>query len=122
VLNVVLQNDFARVVDGGTDSGQLNKYLAAILAVFDHFLDLFKMTDGARKTVDDRLRVLVSVRMRMLVAVFNYRAVFKNVPVNGVVFVLFHSDSAFVKDKNILQNNSGFVKKKITAGCPTVTD
>ena len=61
VLDVVLQNDLADVVDGGADSGDLDEDLAAITAVLDHPAHGFQMPDGAGEAVEDGLRVFMDV-------------------------------------------------------------
>ena len=64
VLDVVLQNDLADVVDGRADRRNLNQDLRAVAPVLDHLLDRFQMPDGARQPVDHRLRVRVDVSVR----------------------------------------------------------
>ena len=64
VLDVVLQNDLADVVDGRADRRNLNQDLRAVAPVFDHLLDRFQMPDGARQPVDHRLRVRVDMPVR----------------------------------------------------------
>ena len=68
VLDVVLQNDLADVVDGRADRRNLNQDLRAVAPVFDDLFDRFQMPDGARQPVDHRLcvRVDVSVRARLV--------------------------------------------------------
>ena len=114
VLNVVLQNDLADVVDGGTDRRNLNQDLRAVAPVFDHLFDRFQMPDGARQPVDHRLRVrvdmpvrarlvrmIVVVRMRMVVLLrLLWRVdVLRRMQVGNVVFVqifvvVFHGASS----------------------------
>ena len=64
VLDVVLQNDLADVVDGRADRRNLNQDLRAVAPVFDHLFDRFQMPDGARQPVDHRLRVRVDMPVR----------------------------------------------------------
>ena len=77
VLNVVLQNHLAHVVDGRAHRRNLHQYFRAVAPVFDHALDVLQMADGAGQPVDDglgiRVRVAVAgrtrrvlVRMRLL--------------------------------------------------------
>ena len=114
VLNVVLQNDLADVVDGRADRRNLNQDLRAVAPVFDHLLDRFQMPDGARQPVDHRLRVrvdmpvrarlmrmVVVVRMRMVVLLrLLWRVdVLRRMQVGNVVFVqifvvVFHGASS----------------------------
>ena len=51
VLNVVLQNDLADVVDGRADRRNLNQDLRAVAPVLHHLLDRFQMADGAGKAI-----------------------------------------------------------------------
>mgnify|MGYP000924959321 CR=1 FL=1 len=51
VLDMVLQNDFADIIDGRAHGGDLNENLRAVAPVFYHFLDRFQMADGAGKAV-----------------------------------------------------------------------
>ena len=64
VLDVVLQNDLADVVDGRADRRNLNQDLRAVAPVLDHLFDRFQMPDGARQPVDHRLRVRVDMPVR----------------------------------------------------------
>ena len=65
VLNVVLQNDLADVVDGRADRRNLNQDLRAVAPVFDHLLDRFQMPDGARQPVMRKFfEKLLSVMVR----------------------------------------------------------
>ena len=64
VLDMVLQNDLADVVDGRADRRNLNQDLRAVAPVFDHLLDRFQMPDGARQPVDHCLRVRVDMPVR----------------------------------------------------------
>ena len=115
VLDMILQNDLADVVDGGTDRRNLNQDLRAVAPVLDHLLDRFQMPDGARQPVDHRLRVrvdmpvrarlmrmIVVVRMRMVVLLrlLGRVDVLRRVQVGNVVFVqifvvVFHGASSF---------------------------
>ena len=114
VLDVVLQNDLADVVDGRADRRNLNQDLRAVAPVFDHLLDRFQMPDGARQPVDHRLcvrvdvsvrarlvRMIVVVRMRMVVLLrLLWRVdVLRRMQVGNVVFVqifvvVFHGASS----------------------------
>ena len=51
MLKMILQNNLACVVDSRLNGGKLNENVAAILVVFDHLLNLLKMTDSTGKTV-----------------------------------------------------------------------
>ena len=115
VLDVVLQNDLADVVDGRADRRNLNQDLRAVAPVFDHLFDRFQMPDGARQPVDHRLRVrmdvsvrarlvrmIVVVRMRMVVLLrlLGRVDVLRRMQVGNVVFVqifvvVFHGASSF---------------------------
>ena len=115
VLDMILQNDLADVVDGGTDRRNLNQDLRAVAPVFDHLFDRFQMPDGARQPVDHRLRVrvdmpvrarlmrmVVVVRMRMVVLLrlLGRVDVLRRMQVGNVVFVqifvvVFHGASSF---------------------------
>ena len=66
VFYMVLQYELTGVIDSGFNCRQLNQYLAAIPAVFDHSLDRFKMTDRLGKAIDYSLSVLVAVRVTVL--------------------------------------------------------
>ena len=116
VLDVVLQNDLADVVDGGTDRRNLNQDLRAVAPVLDHLLDRFQMPDGARQPVDHRLRVRVDMpvraRLMRMVVVMGMRVqilmllrllgrvdVLRRMKVGNVVFVqifvvVFHGASS----------------------------
>ena len=116
VLDVVLQNDLADVVDGRADRRNLNQDLRTVPPVLDHLLDRFQMPDGARKPVDHRLCVRVDmpvrarlvrmlvvmiVRMRMLVRLrlLGRVDVLRRVQVGNVMFVqifvvVFHGVSS----------------------------
>ena len=65
VVDMVLQNNIAGAVDGGTDRGQLDQNFGAVPALLDHGLDRSEMTDGPGETVDYRLSVFVGVGMIM---------------------------------------------------------
>lgn len=77
VLDVVLQNDLADVVDGRADRRNLNQDLRAVAPVLDHLLDRFQMPDGARQPVNHRLRVRVDMpvcaRLMRMVVVMGMR-------------------------------------------------
>ena len=118
VLDVVLQNHLADVVDGRADRRNLNQNLRAVAPVLDHLLDRFQMPDGARQPVDHRLRVrvdmpvrarlvrmVVIVRMRMVVQMvvllrlLGRVDVLRRVQVGNVMFVqifvvVFHDASS----------------------------
>ena len=51
VLDVILQNDLADVVDGRADSCNLDENFRAVPPVFDHLLDRLQMPDGAGEAV-----------------------------------------------------------------------
>lgn len=46
VLDVVFQDHFGRVVDGGFDGGKLNQHFAAVAAIFHHAFDGLHVADG----------------------------------------------------------------------------
>ena len=116
VLDVVLQNDLADVVDGRADRRNLNQDLRAVAPVLDHLLDRFQMPDGARQPVDHRLRVRVDmpvrarlmrmvvvmgmrVQMLMLLRLLGRVDVLRRMQVGNVVFVqifvvVFHGASS----------------------------
>ena len=116
VLDMILQNDLADVVDGGADRRNLNQNLRAVAPILDHLPDRFQMSDGARQPVDHRLRVRVDVpvrarlmrmvvimivRMRMVVFVrlLGRVDVLRRVQVGNVMFVqifvvVFHGASS----------------------------
>lgn len=116
VLDVVLQNDLADVVDGRADRRNLNQDLRAVAPVLDHLLDRFQMPDGARQPVDHRLRVRVDMpvraRLMRMVVVMGMRVqilmllrllgrvdVLRRMKVGNVVFVqifvvVFHGASS----------------------------
>ena len=77
VLDVILENEFPGVVDGGFHSGKLNQHLGAVLPVFHHSLDGFQMPDGAGETVEDCFCLRVCMGMlgefRMRVGVLGLR-------------------------------------------------
>ena len=90
VLDVVLQDDLADVVDGGADSGDLDEDLAAITAVLDHPAHGFQMPDGAGQAVQDGLRVLMDVAVcaaRVVVVVRLVMRVAVMVQVGNIVFM-----------------------------------
>ena len=116
VLDMILQNDLADVVDGRADRRNLNQDLRAVAPVLDHLLDRFQMPDGARQPVDHRLRVRVDmpvrarlmrmvvvmgmrVQMLMLLRLLGRVDVLRRVKVGNVVFVqifvvVFHGASS----------------------------
>ena len=61
-LKVILEYDFAGVVEGRLDSGQLDEDLAAVTAVFYHSFHHFKMADGSGQTIYDCPVVLTGSR------------------------------------------------------------
>lgn len=65
VGDMILQNDFANIIDGGADSGNLNQNLTAVPAVFHHPPDSFHMADGPGHPVQHSLGLCVAVRMCM---------------------------------------------------------
>lgn len=65
MADVILQNDFADIVDGRADGSNLNQNLTAVSSVFDHSFDSFHMTDGAVHAVEHGLCIGVTVRMGM---------------------------------------------------------
>ena len=77
VLDMILQNDLADVVDGRADRRNLTQDLRAVAPVLDHLLDRFQMPDGARQPVDHRLRVRVDMpvcaRLMRMVVVMGMR-------------------------------------------------
>ena len=89
---MVLQYNLARVVDSRAHRGKLNEHVAAVLAVFNHALDLFKVAYRACKTVYDRFGVLVSVGVVVAVRMFNYGSVLKYMLMDGVVCFFFHNN------------------------------
>ena len=116
VLDMILQNDLADVVDGRADRRNLNQDLRAVAPVLDHLLDRFQMPDGARQPVDHRLRVRVDmpvrarlmrmvvvmgmrVQMLMLLRLLGRVDVLRRMQVGNVVFVqifvvVFHGASS----------------------------
>ena len=64
VLDMVLQNDLADVVDGRAHGGDLDQDLRAVASVLHHLLDRLQMADGAGKPVEHRLRVRVNMAVR----------------------------------------------------------
>jgi hypothetical protein len=64
VLQVILQNHFAGVIDGGAYGGNLNQYFGTVATFFDHALDRLQMADGAGKTVQNGFGVFVVMAVR----------------------------------------------------------
>lgn len=73
MLQMILQNHLAGIVDRGAHGGDLNQYLRAIAPFLDHSLDRLQMTDRARQAVENGFRVFV--RMRVAVRVGNAQRV-----------------------------------------------
>ena len=124
VFDVVFQDHFGGVVDGGFDGGELDQDFAAVAAVFYHAFDGFHVTDGPGQAVQDGLGVLVGVgmsvtvtmRMSILMAVL-MRMLFRvGVLIDGSIrrymgvcmgmfthfFVLFRSASTFSTEATAL--------------------
>ena len=90
VLDMILQDDLADVVDGGADGGDLDENLAAITAALDHPAHGFQMPDGAGQAVQDGLRVLMDMSVfaaRMVVVVALVVRVAAMVQVGNIVFM-----------------------------------
>jgi hypothetical protein len=77
---MILQNHLSGVVQRRTDSRQLNQHFGAVITLFHHPLDLFQVTDGSGKAVDDSFLVFVN----MTVAVGNAMGM----EIGMVVFVI----------------------------------
>lgn len=94
VAHMVLENDLSRVIQGGTDGGQLNQHLRAVLSFFYHPLDLFQVADGPGEPVENGFLVFVD----MAVGVGNAMGVeiFVIVYMFVVMFMNFgHGDTCF---------------------------
>ena len=65
MLDMILKNDLACIVDRGFDRRKLDQDFTAVPAVLHHPLDGFQMSDGAAQSVEHRLRI--GVRMGMAV-------------------------------------------------------
>ena len=65
VAHMILQDDFAGIVQCGADGSQLNQHIGAVLTVLHHLAHLLQMPDGPGQTVDDCLLVLVDMSVGM---------------------------------------------------------
>lgn len=63
--DVFFEDEFTDIVDGRTHSGDLNQDFAAVASVGDHIAHGFHMADGPIHTVDNGLRMLWGMRVRM---------------------------------------------------------
>lgn len=70
MVDVILEDDLANVVDGGTHGCDLDQYFAAVPAVLDHIAHGFQMSDGTIETVYDGTGVLVTVMVPVIVSMF----------------------------------------------------
>ena len=77
MLDVVFQDHFGRVVDGGFDGGKLNQHFAAIAAIFHHAFDGLHVADGPGQAVQNGLGVLMGmgVGVAVIVSVLVHMAV-----------------------------------------------
>ena len=67
VLQMILKNHLAGIVNGGAHSGDLNKYIRAVAPVLNHASDRLQMADGAGKAVEDGLGVFVGMAVPVIV-------------------------------------------------------
>lgn len=59
MIDVILENYSAGIVESGANGRKLNQNLAAIAPLFYHPLNRFHMTDYTRHPVADSLRMLM---------------------------------------------------------------
>lgn len=65
MLQMFLQQQSARTGQGRPDRRELDQHVGAVIAVFDHPLDLLQMPDRAGQPVDDRPDLFRIMGMRM---------------------------------------------------------
>lgn len=75
VLQMILKNDLAGIVDRGAHRGDLNQHLGAVASFLYHALDRLQMPDCARKAIDDRFGVFVGVRVPVRMRMWNAQRV-----------------------------------------------
>src|SRR5699024_3391763 len=66
MIDVILQNHFANIVDGSPHSGELDQHLAAVAPFLYHFLYTLQMSNGTGKSVDHFLCFGVGMCVRLI--------------------------------------------------------
>ena len=66
MIDVILQNHFANIVDGSPHGGDLDQHLAAIAPLLYHFLYTLQMSNGTGKSVDHFLCFGVGMCVRLI--------------------------------------------------------
>jgi len=61
VLQMILKDDLAGIVDGGAHGGNLNQHLGTVAAFLDHAFYGLQMADGAGEAVQHSLGVFVGM-------------------------------------------------------------
>lgn len=69
VLQVILKDELAGVVDGRSYGGNLHQHFGTVPAVFDHALDGLEMADGPGKPVEHGLGVFVGMVMAVVMMI-----------------------------------------------------
>lgn len=67
VLHMLLQEEFARIIDLCAHSGELDQDIGAVPLVFEHLLDRLHMADGFGNPIHDRFDLLRVMRMAVIV-------------------------------------------------------
>lgn len=67
VLHMLLQEEFARIIDLCAHSGELDQDIRAVPLVFEHLLDRLHMADGFGNPIHDRFDLLRVMRMAVIV-------------------------------------------------------
>ena len=93
---MVFENDLCSAAQSRADCRKLDKHVRTVLTVFHHFLYVFKVPDGSRKTVQNSF----GLRMNMAVIVFMasfMNMIFHTVAVYDAVAVIVVVDIVFVQ-------------------------
>ena len=75
---MILENDLCGAAQSRADCRKLDKHVRTVLTVFHHFLYVFKVPDGSRKTVQN------SFGLRMYMAVIMFMTAFMDMIFNAV--------------------------------------
>ncbi len=93
---MVFENDLCSAAQSRADCRKLYEHVRTVLTVFHHFLYVFKVPDGSRKTVQNSF----GLRMNMAVIVFMasfMNMIFHTVAVYDAVAVIVVVDIVFVQ-------------------------
>jgi len=87
MVDMILQDYLAGIIQRGTDCSQLNQHLGAVIALLHHPLDLLQVTDGTGQAVDHRFLIFVNVAVGMGNAM--------GVHIGVIVDLFFHCSASF---------------------------